>query len=63
MQLISLDELFPESWNEVRISLPQSPLKRETLREGKGFSTEGIEIRMFLKADGTNQIISAFPIF
>jgi hypothetical protein len=29
----------------------------------KGISREGIEIQMYLKTDGTNEIISTFPIF
>ena len=58
---------FPRTWDEQKIlNEIQNAFINKTFVSGntwKGLSSEGIEIRMFLKTDGTNQIITAFPIF
>lgn len=58
---------FPRLWSEQKILTEiQVAFGNRTFVSGNmwtGLSSEGIEIGMFLKTDGTNLIISAFPIF
>ena len=58
---------FPRTWSEQKILMEiENAFNNKIFVSGntwKGLSSEGIEIRMFLKTDGSNHIISAFPIF
>ena len=67
VQKTAESSFFPRTWTDQKILTEiQNAFGNKTFVSGntwKGLSTEGIEIRMFLKTEGTNQIISAFPIF
>jgi len=58
---------FPRNWNDEKILREVENAFRNRVHTSgntyRGLSSEGITIEMYLKTDGTREIISAFPIF